>query len=501
MTLIQGALEKIEAMGRGSKELAYPIKVMDRSTQRMLRLINQLLEFRKMQNNKLVLSLEETDVIVFLYDIFLSFRETAESKEMEFKFIPSVSSYPMFVDKGKLDKIVYNLLSNAFKYTPEGGKIVCSVDVEEETKKLIISVSDTGIGIPLEKRGQLFSRFMQSSFSGDSMGIGLHLTHELVNVHKGSIEYAENEGQGSVFTVTLPLDSSVYESKDFLISTALMEETDHTDEGIPCRLVKEEQMAAPLNKKKILIIEDDTDIREFLKKEISVYFEVVAEADGVAGFERARTYDADLIICDVLMPGMNGYEVTRKLKNEFSTSHIPIILLTAMGTTENKLEGVESGADAYVTKPFSLKLLLARMVQLIDQREKLREKYVNDPSIERPAIYTSDKDKQFLDKLQAIIEQELGNSEFTMEDFAARMKLGRTVFSKKVRGLTGHTPNEYFRIIRLKKAAELLLEGNYNVSEVSYKVGISDPLYFSRCFKTHYGVSPSVYLRGKEKEI
>ena len=314
LTLIQGALEKIEAMGRGSKELAYPIKVMDRSTQRMLRLINQLLEFRKMQNNKLVLSLEETDVIVFLYDIFLSFRETAESKEMEFKFIPSVSSYPMFVDKGKLDKIVYNLLSNAFKYTPEGGKIVCSVDVEEETKKLIISVSDTGIGIPLEKRGQLFSRFMQSSFSGDSMGIGLHLTHELVNVHKGSIEYAENEGQGSVFTVTLPLDSSVYESKDFLISTALMEETDHTDEGIPCRLVKEEQMAAPLNKKKILIIEDDTDIREFLKKEISVYFEVVAEADGVAGFERARTYDADLIICDVLMPGMNGYEVTRKLK-------------------------------------------------------------------------------------------------------------------------------------------------------------------------------------------
>ena len=143
-------------MGRVSKELAYPIKVMDRSTQRMLRLINQLLEFRKMQNNKLVLSLEETDVIVFLYDIFLSFRETAESKEMEFKFIPSVSSYPMFVDKGKLDKIVYNLLSNAFKYTPEGGKIVCSVDVEEETKKLIISVSDTGIGIPLEKRGQTF---------------------------------------------------------------------------------------------------------------------------------------------------------------------------------------------------------------------------------------------------------------------------------------------------------------------------------------------------------
>lgn len=373
--------------------------------------------------------------------------------------------------------------------------------IDEEQMLRIKQTIEVGKVVPRTTRtwfirwGQIAAAILLPVFM--LLSVYLYIQKESIS----STEMMVSTAKGEKATVTLPLDSSVYESKDFLISTALMEETDHTDEGIPCRLVKEEQMAAPLNKKKILIIEDDTDIREFLKKEISVYFEVVAEADGVAGFERARTYDADLIICDVLMPGMNGYEVTRKLKNEFSTSHIPIILLTAMGTTENKLEGVESGADAYVTKPFSLKLLLARMVQLIDQREKLREKYVNDPSIERPAIYTSDKDKQFLDKLQAIIEQELGNSEFTMEDFAARMKLGRTVFSKKVRGLTGHTPNEYFRIIRLKKAAELLLEGNYNVSEVSYKVGISDPLYFSRCFKTHYGVSPSVYLRGKEKEI
>lgn len=500
LTLIQGALEKIEHLGKVSKEMSYSIKVMDRSTQRMLRLINQLLEFRKMQNNKLVLSLEEADVVVFLYDIFLSFQETAESKNIEFKFLPSVSSYPLFIDKGKLDKIVYNLLSNAFKYTPAGGKITCVVNVDEEAKHLTVAVKDTGIGIPKEKRSQLFSRFMQSSFSGDSMGIGLHLTHELVNVHKGSIDYAENEEGGSVFTVTLPLDNEVYEKKDFLIPTSLMDGEMEDETLFPRRTQKEEQAEAPLNKKKILIIEDDTDIREFLKKEISIYFEVVAEADGVAGFERARTYDADLILCDVLMPGMNGYEVTRKLKNEFTTSHIPIILLTAMGTTENKLEGVESGADAYVTKPFSLKLLLARIFQLIEQRDKLREKYLNDPGVERPAIYTSDKDKQFLTKLQAVIEQELGNQEFTMEDFATRMKLGRTVFSKKVRGLTGHTPNEYFRIIRLKRAAELLLEGNYNVSEVSYKVGISDPLYFSRCFKAQFGVSPSVYLRGKGEE-
>ena len=338
------------------------------------------------------------------------------------------------------------------------------------------------------------------------MGIGLHLTHELVKVHKGTIGYTENEGGGSVFTVTLPLDCAVYSEKDFLVTTSLIEEVSTEMKEMGTKVapalptLQEEQNSAPLNRKKILIIEDDTDIREFLKREISVYFEVVAEADGTLGFERARTYDADLIICDVLMPGMNGYEVTRKLKNEFSTSHIPIILLTAMGTTENKLEGVESGADAYVTKPFSLKLLLARIFQLIKQREMLREKFLNEPGAEHAAVYASDKDKQFLDKLQAVINKELGNAEFSMEDFAARMKLGRTLFYKKVRGLTGYTPNDYLRLFRLKKAAELLSEGNYNVSEISYKVGISDPLYFSRCFKQQFGVSPSVYLHGKKEE-
>ena len=506
LTLIQGALEKIESSGKRSKELAYPIKIMDKSTQRLMRLVNQLLEFRKMQNNKLSLSLEETDVVVFLHDIFQSFRETAETKGMEFVFTSSVNSYSMFIDKGKLDKIVYNLISNAFKYTPAGGKITCIVQVEQAIGKLFFSVADTGVGIPKEKRSQLFSRFMQSSFSNDSMGIGLHLTHELVKVHKGTIGYTENEGGGSVFTVTLPLDCAVYSEKDFLVTTSLIEEVSTEMKEMGTKVapalptLQEEQNSAPLNRKKILIIEDDTDIREFLKREISVYFEVVAEADGTLGFERARTYDADLIICDVLMPGMNGYEVTRKLKNEFSTSHIPIILLTAMGTTENKLEGVESGADAYVTKPFSLKLLLARIFQLIKQREMLREKFLNEPGAEHAAVYASDKDKQFLDKLQAVINKELGNAEFSMEDFAARMKLGRTLFYKKVRGLTGYTPNDYLRLFRLKKAAELLSEGNYNVSEISYKVGISDPLYFSRCFKQQFGVSPSVYLHGKKEE-
>ncbi len=507
LTLIQGALEKIQRGGKVPKEMTYSLKVMDKSTQRMLRLINQLLEFRKMQNNKLALSLEETDVIAFLYEIFLSFNDTAESKNMDFKFLPSIASYKMFIDKGNLDKVTYNLLSNAFKYTPSGGKVTFSVTVDEAKKQLVISVADTGVGIPKEKRDELFKRFMQSSFSGSSVGVGLHLTHELVCVHKGTIVYNENEGGGSVFTVSLPTDSKVYEEKDFLIPhNVLLEEEEHHAAALAGEFVSHTDDAevklpsVPLNKRKVLIIEDDNDVREFLKEEVGQYFEVVAEADGPSGLERARTYDADLIICDVLMPGMTGFEVTRKLKNDFDTSHIPIILLTAMSSAESHLEGVESGADAYITKPFSPKLLLARAFKLIEQREKLREKFSNDPNMVRPAICTSDKDKEFADKLQAVMDQQLGNAQFTIDEFASVMGLGRTVFYRKVRGVTGYSPNEYIRIIRMKKAAELLLENRYTVAEVSYKVGINDPFYFSKCFKQQFGVAPSVYLRGKEEE-
>ena len=223
----------------------------------------------------------------------------------------------------------------------------------------------------------------------------------------------------------------------------------------------------------MLIIEDDKDIREFLREEIGAYFEVEVAADGTSGFEKARTYDADLIICDVLMPGMTGFEVTKKLKTDFDTSHIPIILLTALNSPEKHLEGIEAGADAYIAKPFSVKLLLARVFRLIEQRDKLREKFSNEPGIVRPAMCTTERDKEFADRLAAILEQNLARPEFSIDEFAQLMK----------------------------KAAELLLsEDNLTVAEVSYKVGISDPFYFSKCFKAQFGVAPSVYQRGVNSE-
>lgn len=505
LTLIQGALEKIQRSGNIPRELASPLHIMEKNTLRMLRLINQLLEFRKMQNNKLALSLEETDVIAFLKDIFGSFSDEAKQKEMQFSFLPSVPSYKMFIDTGKLDKIVYNLLSNALKYTPSHGSITFSAKVDENKKLLQIQVSDTGIGIPKEKQGELFKRFMQSNFSNNSIGIGLHLTHELVSVCKGTIAYQENNSGGSCFTVCLPTDKSVYAENDFLVPDNIL--IKESQEQAAFQLQRTEELSAlpepathPLNKRKVLIIEDDNDIRKLLKEEIGTYFEVEVAADGISGYEKACTYDADLIICDVLMPGMTGFEVTRKLKNDFQTCHIPIILLTALSSEDKQLEGIEAGADAYISKPFSIKFLLTRVFRLIEQREKIREKFSKEPGIVHSAMYTTDRDKEFVDRMTTILENNIVRPEFSVEEFAQIMNLSRTVFYQKVKGITGYAPIEYLRIVRMKKAAEIILaKGDLTVAEVGYMVGYNDPFYFSKCFKSQFGVSPSVYKKGVEK--
>jgi len=496
LTLIKGALERIESLSL-SKDMVYPIQLMGKSTDRMLRLINQLLEFRKMQNNKLVLMLEQMEVVSFFKEIFLNFKEVAVDKHISYRFESSESHYTIPLDKEKLDKIVYNLLSNAFKYTPDGGSIVFSICIDKENKQLVFSVSDTGIGISKDKQRELFSRFMQSSFSNDSVGVGLHLTQELVQVHKGCITYQERKDGGSVFIVSLPLENAQYSEEDFIIPQHLPEESfiqgENEEIGNSSFLSID-----TANRKKILLIEDDNDVRQFLMNELNRYFEVSTASDGLTGLKSAQAFDGDLIICDVLMPGMNGFEVTRRLKSNFETSHIPIILLTAMSTAENQLEGTKSGADAYITKPFSPKLLLARISQLIEQREKLRNKFSTDPTMINPVLSTTELDQRFAERLKLIMEKELANPDFSIDDFAARLNLGRTVFFRKVKGVTGYTPNEYMRIFRMKKAIELLQDGSYNVSQIAYMIGLKDPHYFSRCFKEQFGVSPSVYLRGGE---
>lgn len=497
LTLMQGSLEKekrIMKANRWQTELEKTIRVMDKSVQRMLRLIDQLLEFRKMQAGKLKLSLQETDAVMFVKGICRMFDDAAESKEIAYRFESSEPSRAMFLDQQMIDKVVFNLLSNAFKYTPAKGTISVSLSF---TDVMTIRVADTGVGIPQEKREQLFSRFMQSSYTGESFGIGLHLTHELVRTHHGEITYQENEGGGSVFVVTIPLQKDCYEASDFLVKDSPILKADlakqrdgqeeKTTDAVPSA------PSAPLNRRTILLIEDDNDVREFLLSELESCFDLKVASDGKAGIAMAKELDVDLIVSDVMMPGMNGFELTKRLKNSFETSHIPIILLTALSTDENVLEGTESGADAYITKPFSPQLLMARILQLLNQREILRQKFGKEPQEIRSAMLSNEQDSLFVKRLDSIVYSRLGEQDLSVDKVAGLLHLGRTIFYKKVRGTTGYTPNEYIRVIRLRKAAELLKEGEKNVSEVAYAVGFDNPYYFSKCFKEQFGMPPSQY--------
>ena len=497
LTLIQGSLEKekrIMKTNHWQLELEKTVRTMDKSVQRMLRLIDQLLEFRKMQAGKLKLSLQETDVVMFVQGICKMFDDAAESKQIDFKFESQLPAYLMYLDQQKMDKVVFNLLSNAFKYTPAKGTISVSLSF---TDVMTIRVADTGVGIPQEKRELLFSRFMQSSYTGESFGIGLHLTHELVRTHHGEITYQENEGGGSVFVVTIPLQKDCYEASDFLVKDSPILKADLTKE----RDGQEEKTtdavpsapSAPLNRRTILLIEDDNDVREFLLSELESCFDLKVASDGKAGIAMAKELDVDLIVSDVMMPGMNGFELTKRLKNSFETSHIPIILLTALSTDENVLEGTESGADAYITKPFSPQLLMARILQLLNQREILRQKFGKVPQEIRSAMLRNEQDSLFVKRLDSIVYSRLGEQDLSVDKVAGLLHLGRTIFYKKVRGTTGYTPNEYIRVIRLRKAAELLKEGEKNVSEVAYAVGFDNPYYFSKCFKEQFGMPPSHY--------
>lgn len=498
LTLMQGSLEKekrIMKANRWQTELEKTIRVMDKSVQRMLRLIDQLLEFRKMQAGKLKLSLQETDAVMFVKGICRMFDDAAESKEIAYSFESSEPSRAMFLDQQMIDKVVFNLLSNAFKYTPAKGTISVSLSF---TDVMTIRVADTGVGIPQEKREQLFSRFMQSSYTGESFGIGLHLTHELVRTHHGEITYQENEGGGSVFVVTIPLQKDCYEASDFLVKDSpilkadLVKERDGQDEKL-IEVVPSAPPSAPLNRRTILLIEDDNDVCEFLLSELESCFDLKVASDGKAGIAMAKELDVDLIVSDVMMPGMNGFELTKRLKNSFETSHIPIILLTALSTDENVLEGTESGADAYITKPFSPQLLMARILQLLNQREILRQKFGKEPQEIRSAMLSNEQDSLFVKRLDSIVYSRLGEQDLSVDKVAGLLHLGRTIFYKKVRGTTGYTPNEYIRVIRLRKAAELLKEGEKNVSEVAYAVGFDNPYYFSKCFKEQFGMPPSQY--------
>lgn len=500
LTIIRGSIESMNNVTPLPPALKKHIRTLEKSSARLMRLIDQLLEFRKMQNNRIDLQLEETDAVGFLRGIVEMFSETAKRKHIDFTFSSGKDLSVILLDKGKIEKIAFNLLSNAFKHTPQGGSIAVELNFDEAEKLLSLKVSDSGTGIPPEKRDLLFVRFKQINYSSSGIGIGLNLTAELVQVHKGEIKYSDSIWGGACFTVSIPTDANAYDPKDIIQESAPLSDYTAvaTTEEREVLYENEPEKNAQTKKYTILLIEDDEEILLFLKDRLSDHFTVSTASNGRVGCEAAGNDQPSLIVCDVMMPEMDGFEVTRKIKSDFQTSHIPVILLTAHSSIEHQLEGINAGADAYIIKPFSMKYLISRIIRLIEQRERLQYKFAHEPGVLQTTICTTNKDHEFIKKIHDIIEQYMDDPDFSIDDFAQAACMGRTLFYKKIKGITNYSPNEYLRIVRLKKAAGLLRTTGLNISEVAYKVGFNDPDYFSKCFRDQFGMRPTQFRQGEE---
>lgn len=495
LTIIRGAADHMKLSDKVPADMKQPVSSIGKSVNRLMRLINQLMEFSKMHEGKLKLSVTETEVVAFLREIYGTFANLAEGKHIDYQFSTNVKSYLAPIDREKLDKIAYNLISNAFKYTPSQGSVKVSLRIDGT--QLVITVTDTGVGIPKDKQQELFTRFNQSTFAKDSIGIGLHLTNELVRIHHGAIAYNENSGGGSIFTVTLPTDKSIYSPEEFMTEgNNLLSNESSVNQTYDYKEVS----GVPMNDLRVLIVDDDYDVREYLCNELQHFFQCDGACDGDEALIKIQENRPDLIISDVMMPGMNGYELTKKLRSDQTTSDIPIILLTALSSEEKHAKGLSSGADAYIAKPFSMQLLIARCTQLLEQRNQLKLNYAKEviSKPETPAIIVEEQDRKLRAQLDNWILQHLKDSNLNIDLFAEKMGYGRTTFYKKVKKLTGKTPNDYIKTLRMERAVELLKDDTLTVAQVSYDIGIEDPYYFSKTFKAFYGISPTQYRKGEK---
>lgn len=501
LTLIHASMDKLLNSGDMPQSLLPSADIMRRNVERLRRLIDQLMEFRRMENNRLELRLEKMDVISFLRAIWQTFCDQAESRDIHYEFMSSLSRCDMYIDKGYVDKIAYNLLSNAFKYTPVGGQITLTVSLEKQN--LVVEVADNGIGVPQEKRADLFKRFNHSMMNGDSMGIGLNLAAELVQTHRGTLTFhdTENQTSGATFVLTLPLDESVYKPEEFMyrspVSDVRVSENDSLSEH-PVSV-----SGTPLNDYTVLVVEDDRDTQDFLAAELSDYFHVRTANDGEEAIAMLHDQLPDLVITDCMMPNLDGIGLLKHIRHS-AYKYLPVIMLTAVDGMEGRIKGISSGADVYMAKPFLTRELVAQCINILQRHEQLKASYSQvevAPKVKMPELVIEERDREFMVRLDAYIQEHLNETDLNVDRLAKAMGYGRTKFYQKVNALAGCSPKEYIRKIRIEKAALLLRDDHITVAEVSYKVGFGTPQYLTTVFKSYYGVSPLHYKqRGNSVE-
>ena len=495
LTLISGPVDNILKTEKISQSVRTQLEIVRSNANRMLRLINGILDFRKIQNDKMRLKIQQTHFATLVQETCSNFNKEAYDKHIAFHIENRSPEQLVWLDREKTDMILYNLLSNAFKFTPAGKSI--TVIVEDKDEFVLLRVKDEGIGIPKDKRSVLFERFSShnelESLTGKSgSGIGLNLVKELVDLHHGYIEVESEPGNGSVFTVMFRKGSEHFGNEvDFVID-------DKGTEAIPevKSSKKVDQILEARIVRNMLIVEDNDDMRLFLTNIFASSFNITTAADGMEGVDKAIVTLPDIIISDLMMPNMDGIQLLDELKKKETTSHIPIILLTAKETVESRLEAMQHEADDYITKPFSPEYVKARVDNILSTRAKLQDRYRQNVLNLKPMdVEKTSPDEIFLSKVMAFMEKNMDNNELVVDDMVSAMALGRTVFFNRLKNLTGLSPVEFIREVRIKRAAQLLQLGTYNITEVTYMVGMNDSRYFSKCFKAVYGMTPTEYKR------
>lgn len=490
LTLIIDPLDKIMS-GQLTMDIVRQYSVvMQRNAKHLLTLINQLLDFRKLESGQLTLKIQKTDFVRFTKVLASAFNIMAEQRNIRFEVVSDIVSCNMGFDSSKINMVLNNLISNAFKFTPNGGEITVKLEQSAELPVgIIIRVTDSGKGISKDDQAKVFDMFYQSdkntSYQSGS-GIGLALTKELVLLHKGTIAIQSEVDKGTTFTVFLPDNKNVITVSQREENIAGVNYLEDAEDNIQQNVLKD----LPL----LLVVDDNADIRNYIEMNFSSFYQVVKAENGSKGFQSAIEIIPDIIVSDVMMPEMDGLEFCRQLKLDERTSHIPVILLTAKQSDESRVEGYETGADAYLTKPFSSVVLQAQIQNLLEQRQRLRELFRKGTNIEIKKIAINSTDEAFINKVVQHIHENLEDEEFNINALAELLNMSRSQFYRKIKALTNQSLLDFVTTIRMNKALEYLLSGEYNISETACKVGYSMSSNFSRTFTRHFGVSPSKYI-------
>lgn len=486
LSLIIAPLEKLIQRTNWEPEIKEQLTLMDENADRLLNLVNQLLDFRRIESDIYTIRTEELELISFIHSLYSRFSPISYQRGIKFSLVTNISRLVVQADPEAITKILTNLLINAFKFTRNKVEISINETLKTEEGKQFfsISVADDGIGIPASQMANIFKAFFKVS-AGDHQynnlggtGIGLALAKSLAEKHEGRLDVASKEGVETIFTVLIP----------YHISSSQQDQAEPTD-------MQAKTSEAEEDKPVILVVEDDASLLDFIAKNLDAeHYKSKRASNGAEAVHVLETTSVDLIISDVMMPEMDGFEFCRLVKADVNYSHIPLILLTAKSNSDAEIAGIENGADAYMIKPFKWKHVTVIIKNLLESRVRLKSKFTQQPFAEADTLTTNTQDKKFVEKLIAIIEERLTDPQLSVEELSREMAMSRSSLHKKLKAMSGHVPNEFVRLIRLRKAAGMLLSGEYNISEVGYLTGFNSPSYFSRCFLQQFGVTPTEFV-------